>query len=77
MIITEGEGVYQSKGKDKIKLKKGDIMETMSGLYHWTGSAGNADLSYISIKIVNPNGLVDWHEPMKKERYLEGLNENF
>ncbi|MEQ7799597.1 cupin domain-containing protein [Pedobacter sp. ASV1-7] len=71
MLVTDGEGVYQSKGKSKVKIKKGDVIETMGGLYHWSGSAPNSSLSYISIKIVKENGLVNWHEPMTKGRYLE------
>jgi quercetin dioxygenase-like cupin family protein len=71
IIITDGEGVYQSKGKKKIKIKKGDVIETMGGLYHWSRSAKNSPLSYISITTVKSDKLVNWHEDMTKERYLE------
>lgn len=70
IIVTDGEGMYQSKGKDKIRIKKGDVIETMSGLYHWTGSTTNSSLSYITIKTVMNGGIVNWHEEMTKERYL-------
>lgn len=74
IIVTAGAGLYQSKGKEAIKIKKGDIIETMGGLYHWSGSEENSSLTYVSIKTVKPNGLVNWHEQMTTERYLEGLH---
>lgn len=73
MIITDGEGVYQSKGKGKVKIKKGDVIETMGGLYHWSGSAPNSSLSYISIKTVKSDELVNWHEQMTRAQYVEEI----
>lgn len=52
------------------------MIETIGGLYHCSGSAENSALSYISIKTVKANGVVNWHEPMTKDRYLASEDEN-
>lgn len=49
LIIVEGEGYYQEKGKDPIVLKTGDVIQCASGIEHWHASSKKSDVTYLAI----------------------------
>ena len=49
LIIIDGEGYYQEKGKEVIVLKKGDVIKCDKNIEHWHSSTPNKDVSYIAI----------------------------
>ncbi|MEJ5146475.1 cupin domain-containing protein [Sphingobacterium sp. MYb388] len=73
IIVTDGEGFYQSKGKDVVKLKKGDTIETTPGLYHWLGSSPNGKMEFISISTQKSEELVNWHESLSVAEYDQAV----
>lgn len=69
LIVTEGEGYYQSKGKEAIAVRKGDRIETIPGLYHWIGAATDSQLTFISVTSQKSADLVNWHEAVTAAEY--------
>jgi len=48
LIITDGEGYYQEKGKEKRTVKKGDVIKCMPGVEHWHGATPKIGVTYIA-----------------------------
>lgn len=71
LMVTEGEGYYQSKGKEAIAIGKGDRIETIPGLYHWVGAAPDSQLTFISVTSQKYNDLINWHEAVTEEEYQQ------
>jgi len=66
LIILEGEGIYQEKGKDAVLVKKGDIIKTSVNVEHWHSSTPNSKVSYLAIYGNEPTV---WTEKLTKKYY--------
>tara|TARA_X000001036_G_C20518983_1_gene741314 strand:+ start:515 stop:985 length:471 start_codon:yes stop_codon:yes gene_type:complete len=66
LIIIDGEGYYQEKGKEVIILKKGDVIKCDKNVEHWHSSTPKKDVSYIAIY---GNSETIWTEKLLKESY--------
>lgn len=68
LIIIDGEGYYQEKGKEVIILKKGDVIKSDKGVEHWHSSTPSKDVSYLAIY-----GKTEtiWTERISKKTYDE------
>ena len=66
LIILEGEGIYQEKGKDAVLVKKGDIIKTSVNIEHWHSSTPNSKVSYLAIYGNEPTV---WTEKLTKKYY--------
>lgn len=71
IIVTDGTGFYQSKGKPVIKIEKGDKLETIPGLLQWIGSSADSNLEFISITTQKKEDLIHWHENLPIDTYNE------
>jgi len=69
LIVTQGEGYYQSKGHAAVLIRKGDRIETMAGLYHWIGATPDTHLSFIAVTTQKSTALINWHEAVTAEEY--------
>lgn len=49
LIVIEGEGFCQEKGKPAIAIKKGDIVNVPEKTEHWHGASANSKLVHIAI----------------------------
>jgi len=49
LIILEGEGYYQERGKEPVMLKKGDIIRCNKDIEHWHSSTKESLVSYLAI----------------------------
>ncbi|GAA4740215.1 cupin domain-containing protein [Flavisolibacter ginsenosidimutans] len=49
LLITEGTGYYQEKGKPGRVVRKGDIIKCDPGIEHWHGAAPNSSFSYVGV----------------------------
>ena len=47
LLITEGVGYYQEKGKPKQIVHKGDVIKCLPGVEHWHGATAESAFSYI------------------------------
>lgn len=69
LLILDGEGRYQEKGKDIQILHKGDIVRISPNIEHWHGAAPNSWFTHISIETNVPNNTTTWLKPVTDEEY--------
>ena len=68
LLITEGTGYYQERGKPGQVLHKGDIVKCLPGIEHWHGAAPNSSFSYVGVTPVN-KGKTIWLKRVTDEEY--------
>jgi len=68
LIIIEGKGYYQERGKEPIILRKGDVIKCKKDTEHWHTSTANSMVSYIAIYGSEPTV---WTEKLTQEYYDE------
>ena len=49
LLITEGTGYYQERGKSIQIVHKGDIIKCLPGVEHWHGAAPGSSFAYIGV----------------------------
>ncbi|TKK66131.1 cupin domain-containing protein [Ilyomonas limi] len=49
LLITEGTGYYQEKGKPGQIVHKGDVIKCLPGVAHWHAAVSNSSFAYIAI----------------------------
>jgi quercetin dioxygenase-like cupin family protein len=69
LLVTDGEGYYQEKGKSARSIKKGDVVNIPSGIEHWHGAAGNHRLVHIAISNFRDGSNVTWLAPVTDEEF--------
>ena len=74
LIVTEGEGFNQEKGKPVQKLKKGDVVKIPENVEHWHGASANSKLVHIAITNFKGEENVVWLKPVTDEEYKEANN---
>ncbi len=50
LLITDGVGYYQEKGKPKQVVRKGDVIKSTAGIEHWHGASAENGVTYIAIR---------------------------
>jgi cupin superfamily acireductone dioxygenase involved in methionine salvage len=49
IIIIDGEGYYQEKGKDAIMIKKGDVIRCSKDIEHWHTASKENLVTYLAL----------------------------
>ena len=65
LVIVEGVGYYQEKGKDPIFIKTGDVLKCEPDTEHWHASSKEKDVTYLAIY----SGETIWTEVLSQEAY--------
>jgi 4-carboxymuconolactone decarboxylase len=69
LLVTNGIGRYQEKGKSVRELRKGDVIKCEPSITHWHGASPDGELSHITIG-TNPNRPpVIWLQPVTDAEY--------
>jgi quercetin dioxygenase-like cupin family protein len=68
LLITEGTGYYQERGKAKQILHKGDIVKCLPGIEHWHGAAPNSTFAYVGVTPTQ-KGRTVWLQRVTEEEY--------
>jgi quercetin dioxygenase-like cupin family protein len=71
LIITEGEGFNQEKGKPAQALRKGDVVNIPENTEHWHGATSNSKLVHTAITNYKGDENVVWLQPVTDEEYNE------
>lgn len=71
LIVTEGSGFYQEKGKPAQVIKKGDVINIPENVKHWHGASTNSEMVHIAITNFKNDKNVDWLRPVSEEEYKE------
>jgi quercetin dioxygenase-like cupin family protein len=48
LLITEGIGFYQERGRPKQTVKKGDVIKCLPDVEHWHGATSKTGFTYIA-----------------------------
>jgi 4-carboxymuconolactone decarboxylase len=74
LLVTEGQGYYQEKGKPARKLSKGDVVIIPANVEHWHGATHDSHFTHIAITNYKENVNVVWLKPVTEEEYNSLLN---
>lgn len=69
LLVLNGEGRYQERGKEIQILKKGDVVRIAPDVEHWHGAAPNSWFVHVSIETNPAKGPAVWLEPVTDEEY--------
>ncbi|MFN8256209.1 MAG: cupin domain-containing protein [Bacteroidales bacterium] len=69
LLVTEGKGYYQEKGKPAQLIQKGDVVKIPLDAEHWHGAAPGKGLTHIAISPNLQKGSVVWLKPVTDEEY--------
>jgi len=70
LLITDGKGFYQERGKPARFLTKGDVVVIPSHTDHWHGASRDSSLTHIVITNNTKEGAVEWLDPVTDKDYL-------
>jgi quercetin dioxygenase-like cupin family protein/alkylhydroperoxidase/carboxymuconolactone decarboxylase family protein YurZ/quinol monooxygenase YgiN len=73
LLVTEGKGWYQERGKPAQLLTKGSIVTIPKDVEHWHGSAKDSRLVHIAISNMTNGNNVTWMSPVTDEEYNTNL----
>lgn len=68
LIVTEGVGYYQEKGKPVQIINVGDVVKIPVDVEHWHGATQNSPMTHIAIIPSDKNGAV-WMTAVSDEDY--------
>ena len=69
LIVTDGEGFYQEKGKPAQALTKGVVVKVPENTEHWHGASANKTLVHIALTNYKGNENVVWLKPVTEVEY--------
>ncbi|HWW38041.1 (R)-mandelonitrile lyase [Pedobacter sp.] len=69
LLITEGKGWYQERGKPAQKLTKGSTVAIPKGVEHWHGAAADSKMVHIAISNMLNGNNVTWTTPVTDDEY--------
>lgn len=71
LIVIEGVGFYQEKGKPAQSIKKGDVVNIPENIEHWHGATANSRMVHIAISNYKGEQNVTWLKPVSDEEFGE------
>lgn len=74
LIVIDGEGFYQEKGKPAQPIKKGDVVNIPENIEHWHGASTSSKMVHIAITNYKDGVQVTWLKPVTDEEYNEVNN---
>lgn len=68
LIITDGVGFYQERGKPKQIVRKGEVIKCFPNVEHWHGASTEAGVTYTAVYSTK-KGVTVWLEPVTESDY--------
>jgi quercetin dioxygenase-like cupin family protein len=68
LLITEGTGYYQERGKPIQIVHKGDVIKCLPGVEHWHGASPKSGFAYLAVTPTQ-KGKTIWLEPVTDKDY--------
>src|SRR5258705_12190170 len=69
LLVTNGIGYYQEKGKPIQLLRKGDVVNIPPDLEHWHGASPGSEFTHIAVNTNTQKVIVVWLERVTDEEY--------
>jgi len=73
LLVTDGKGIYQEKGRSAQVLRKGDVVKIPPDAEHWHGAAPDSSMTHVAISLNLHKGGVVWLLPVTDDEY-HGIN---
>jgi quercetin dioxygenase-like cupin family protein len=70
LLVTDGVGYYQEKGKPKKVLRKGDAVKCPPNVEHWHGAGTDVAMSHLAVSS-NKEGAAVWLAAVSDQEYLK------
>lgn len=74
LLVTDGTGLYQEKGKPVEVIKKGEVMKCPPNAEHWHGATPTQAMTHIAIGTNTNIGGAVWLQPVTDEEYNQFTN---
>ena len=71
LILTEGQGCYQAKGKPVQPIKKGDVINVPENVEHWHGAGAKTSMVHIAITNYKGDENVTWLKAVTDQEFNE------
>ncbi|QNF33086.1 cupin domain-containing protein [Adhaeribacter swui] len=68
LLITDGIGYYQERGKPKQTVRKGEVIKCQPDVEHWHGATSNSGVTYLATSPAQ-KGRTIWLEKVTDEEY--------
>jgi quercetin dioxygenase-like cupin family protein len=69
LLVTQGTGYYQEKGKPMQLLHKGDVVKILPDTEHWHGASPDSEFTHIAVNTNTQKGVVEWLQRVTDEEY--------
>lgn len=69
LLVIEGNGFYQEKGKAAQHINKGDVINIPENIEHWHGATATSKMVHIAITNYKDEIQVTWLQPVTDEEY--------
>ncbi len=69
LIVTDGVGYYQEKGKTIQLIRKGDTIAIPPDVVHWHGASRDHAMTHIAINPNTQKGVVNWLNRVTDEEF--------
>lgn len=69
LMITEGMGYYQEKGKPIQVVHKGDVIKCIPGVAHWHGASPESTFTYIAVSTKGAVNKTQWLQRVTDAEY--------
>jgi quercetin dioxygenase-like cupin family protein len=69
LLVLEGKGLYQEKGKPVRTLNKGDVILCTPDIEHWHGASPESGMTHVAITNYKGDSQVNWLTPVTNEEY--------
>ena len=73
LLVTNGKGLYQERGKPARALSVGDVVVIPSGIEHWHGATKDSSFTHIAISNFMNEIAVKWLSPVTDKEYESAL----
>jgi len=69
LLVTNGTGYHQQRGKPIEVIKKGDVIKSLPGVEHWHGASKQSAMTHVSVNPNTENSAVTWLLPVTDLEY--------
>lgn len=69
LIVTDGVGFYQEKGKPIQVIRHGDVVNIAPDVEHWHGASPDSVMTHLAINTNTQKGIVVWLRPVTDDEY--------
>lgn len=74
LMVTEGTGYYQEKGKPIQVVHKGDVIKCVPGVAHWHGASLKSTFTYIAVSTKGAVNKTEWLQRVTDAEYNSAKN---